>query len=207
MAKYNEILVGRFNRGLQKLLGIKGEAPVAQVAGEINATIDIPRGVEDAYLFGWELYGVGINLPSNALFRSSILIRNPPGSNLMAVIEKIRIAKIGVLANAVEDISFVTQNSVIADLATLNTGVPRDFRARSNPTLRISSTSASAITFVGPLGEFGVYNEGADFIVTPNQEIPMIPTVWIGLQSQDLNQQLFVTIFWRERFLEESEKS
>src|SRR5258708_33101896 len=89
MAKFNEILSGRFNRALQKLLSMKGGPPAGQLATEIGVQFPLPLGVEFRYLEQWERFGVVPLAAGVAAANIAIRLRNPPRSNMIAVWEKI----------------------------------------------------------------------------------------------------------------------
>src|SRR5258708_36356772 len=89
MAIFNEILEGRFNRGLQKLFAIKGKPPVRQVGGEIMPVHPLYSGRENLFLAGWNLYGQFGSASSVRAQVTAIPFRNPPNSNIAAVIEKL----------------------------------------------------------------------------------------------------------------------
>src|SRR6266403_5793977 len=112
MAIYNEILVGRYNRGLQKLFGIKGTPPVRQVAGEIQPSYPLASGEEDRWLQGWNTFwastagivGAAGNTP---VFRMT----NDVGSNIIAIIEKILV---GVTAATLIDVQFANAQPLVS---------------------------------------------------------------------------------------------
>src|SRR5216684_1967801 len=87
MARFNEINVGRYNRALQKLLGMKGEASVPILASEIAPSFVLPYGVENRYLEQWNRFGLGMNVTATAGNQSAFRLRNPAGSNVIAVVE------------------------------------------------------------------------------------------------------------------------
>src|SRR5260370_10296088 len=89
MAKFNEILSGRFNRALQKMLSMKGGPPSAQLATEIGTQFQFPLGVEFRNLESWFRYGAAPGLPAVAAANAVFRFRNPAGSNVVAVVEKL----------------------------------------------------------------------------------------------------------------------
>ena len=62
LAIFNEIENARYARMLQKLSGVKGNAPVRQLAGEVMAVLPIFNGAENRYLEGWNRFGQGLSL-------------------------------------------------------------------------------------------------------------------------------------------------
>ena len=73
MAVFNEILVGRFNRALQKFTGIKGGPPAPTHSTEIMPVIPFPIGREFRYLESWALWGgpFVIGAPTGVLVAST----------------------------------------------------------------------------------------------------------------------------------------
>src|SRR5258708_40367383 len=89
MARFNEILAGRYNRYLQKLFVLKGGPPSAQLASEVMPTFSFFTGVENRYLAGWDRFGNSSSQAGVAAVTSGIRLRNPLGSGTIAVDENI----------------------------------------------------------------------------------------------------------------------
>src|SRR5467141_951604 len=89
MARFNEILAGRYNRFLQKLFQLKGGPPSAQLASEVMPVFPFFTGVEHRYLEGWDRYAIFLTQPAVAAQNSALRIRNPATSNIVIVIEGI----------------------------------------------------------------------------------------------------------------------
>ncbi len=89
MARFNEILVGRFNRFLQKWLSMKGGPPSPQLATEIQPNFNFFSGAENRALESWFLYGTFSSQVAVALQNSFFQLRNPAKSGVLAVIEGI----------------------------------------------------------------------------------------------------------------------
>src|SRR5712664_282468 len=86
MARFNEILVGRFNRALQKLFSMKGGPPAAQLASEITTNVQFNQmGNDFRYLEGWDIFGNQIFLAASVGNTAGYRLRNPGGSNVIAV--------------------------------------------------------------------------------------------------------------------------
>jgi hypothetical protein len=204
MAGFNEILVGRYNRALQKLLSMKGAAAMNTLSGELAATISTFYGVENRYLESWNRFGVSTTVAAGgAGNRAGFRFRNPPG-NLVAVIEKL------IVSTNVADQPFLNYSNTAAtvDLAqtvvTVNTGL--DNRGSPSPGLSVTASGN-----VGAL--LGVTVESVtlpavsnfDFIVFEDHEIPIMPGSSYTLYSSILNSTFNFSMLWRERVLEESE--
>src|SRR5258708_34332947 len=104
MARFNEILVGRFNRFLQKWLSMKGGPPSPQLATEIQPNFNFFSGAENRALENWFLYGTFSSQAAVALQNSFFQLRNPSKSGAPAVIEAI--VGIPALAAAPFDIKY-----------------------------------------------------------------------------------------------------
>ncbi len=80
MARYNEILVGRYNRRLQKLFSMKGEPPAPQLSTEIGTTLNLFSGIEERYLEGWAVFSLHVNNTVGAGVNAGVRFRNPVAS-------------------------------------------------------------------------------------------------------------------------------
>ena len=203
MATFNEIQVGRFNRFLQKLLSMKGDAVMATLNPELQAQLTLLNGVENRYLEGWDRFGIVQTVNAVATFQSSVRVRNPTGSNVLATFEKITGTQ-GTAGN-LQELSV----GVAGDLATIVTpiNVFFDKRGRAAPSLIVSSDASGSS---GSLNVIHRINVGAsapyDYQQNEDQEIPLLPGSCIQLSSA-VNSQIIATFWWRERFLEDSERS
>src|SRR5216117_1814690 len=117
MATYNEILVGRFNRFLQKYLSMKGDAPAVQLAADWQPTIEFDAGVELRYLQSWNRYAVLQATVAQAANTSGVRLRNPSTSNVIAVIEQLAVS-----ASVADNID-VSQGAVATDYNTIGSVV------------------------------------------------------------------------------------
>ena len=211
MAQFNEILVGRFNRGLQKLLQVKGQAPAPQLAAEITPSIQLEdfTAAEHRFVHGISRYGHRNQASAVAAQLTSWRLRNPVGSNVIVVLEKL------MLFPGAGDQPRVSVGSATVDLANLDgvTNSNLDARDRPQATLIVSNVTAAA-----PAGltnahvilstpQLTTVATVYDLIVTPNQEIPILPGGAIQLDNQIANLIFGVSFIWRERYLEESERS
>ena len=208
MARFNEILAGRFNRGLQKLTAIKGAAPVSQLASEIIPVIPLFHGVENRYLDGWQTFGTSPNLAASAANEGGFRFRNPIGSNVVAVFERIEIQE------TTADHIALRWGQPTVDLASVVALVGNrfDFRGQQASTLIFSSQNtaptvpvmANQFSFSGP---FIAANTPYNYILTIDQELPLLPGDGLQIESLTVNQAIQVAVKWRERFLEDSERT
>src|SRR5437773_7916632 len=91
MALYNESLVGRFNKLITQLHGIKGPgAPAPQVTPEIGHNVILENDrFEHRYLGGVNSYeAVGFTAAGVAL-NGAVGLRNPTGSGALVVVRGI----------------------------------------------------------------------------------------------------------------------
>lgn len=198
VARFNEILVGRYNRLFQKLFSIKATAPVPTLSTEIQPQLGAFSGEENRYLEGWLLFGIGIEQPGVAAQTSTIRMRNPAGSNIIAVI-----TSIGITCSPSAGL-FSRFGPVSVDLATLQNPTRLDARHADNSSILFSRTT-NGTTFGGNIG---IYNPQT---LTPFffslTEFPLLPGDGFQIDTGQANITLDVNILFRQRFLEESERT
>jgi hypothetical protein len=211
MAAYNEILVGRINRFLQKFLAMKGGAPAPQLAADVQPGFVLPIGIETRYLESWDRFSQIMIAAAVAANGSAVQIRNPTGSNVIAVIEKLQITQT-LVSGAAED--RLTMGAQTIDLTTVQSPTrssldPRQQRARA-------SCIGSVVTTVpGVAGDLSVglarmsiaANTNYDYIIDSDQQLPLLPGEAITYVAGVVNQRVAWNLQWRERFLEDSERA
>lgn len=212
MAIYNEILSPRYSRFIQKLFSMKGSSPVKALAGELQTVFNIFGGVENRALEEWSRFGAVGDAGPTAANQSGVRFRNPAGSNVVAVLEKLTIAA------AANDRLLVQQGQPAAgvqvvDLATIvpvqgNRFDPRGLQA---PTLVESQQATAAAIPAMPAqftfwGELMLANTPYDVIWFENQEISIFPGEAIQVVAVTVNERLLTSAVWRERLLEEAER-
>jgi hypothetical protein len=207
MGAYNEILVGRLNRFLQKYLGMKGDAPSVQLAADWQPSLgfDVEGNVELRYLQGWNKYAISSLLNAIAGQPTGVRLRNPVGSNVVAVVELLSMG-----TPTATDVMNLAHGPIAADLVTIISGAVARLDPRGNaaPTC-VMSTNTAALTSLSSVIAVRrtVANTNVDFILTADQEIPLLPGDALQIQPSTVNEALDFTFWWRERFLEESERS
>lgn len=209
MARYNEILVGRFNRALQKLTAIKGSPPTPQLAGEIGASIPFEdlESVELRFISGWLRYGTRLQATAVAAQFAAVQIRNPPNSNVIAVVESLT------AFNALTDNPTVFAGRAwTTDLTGPQPGIPIDLRqgvSQGSASLVSSGNNAAVGGGQGASVMGGSFpaNGMVQFVNDANQEFPVLPGSGLAVWANTVNQNLTVCIIWRERYLEESERT
>jgi hypothetical protein len=208
MAIYNEILVGRYNRALQKIFGIKGSPPVRQVAGEITPNVTMFYGPENRFMESWTRYGLGFSMGPVAAQIDNARLRNPANSNVLVVLEKILIS----FANN-DNWAFGRQNPgtlPTTDLTAPRKGFSLDLRqgdsfVQSSALIVSSDTGQSPVSQSFLIG-FALANTSIDLIVDDDHKIAMLPGEVLEFSSGTVNQRCNISLLWRERGLEESER-
>ncbi len=206
MAKFNEILVGRFNRGLQKLLSMKGPASVPQLSSELQPVIQMFHGSEDRYLESWDRFGQFILQAGGAAQNAAVRFRNPKSSNIIAVLEKILYTDSSAAADSIQ----VSLSNQTADFTTVPAlaGTTLDIRGRNAPTSILSSQiNLAALVGSQILAALVAPNVSWDFIVDGIQELPVLPGMSYDFRNNVVNQAITLSFIWRERFLEDSERA
>jgi hypothetical protein len=206
MARFNEILVGRFNRFLQKLMSMKGGPVAAQLASEVQPIISFFNGVENRYLESWDRFAVFRATAGVAGQQTATRLRNPTGSNVVGVIEKLTV-EVGAI-----DSVFVDRLAQATDLFTIAGGglQRQDNRGRPGPTLVLSENTAGIPTIAGTAFDFASLLAGQpsqQLIFTRNQEITLLPGDAVQLRTNTAATSLSSAWYWRERLLEESERA
>lgn len=205
MARYNEILAGRYNRMLQKLFQMKGQAPAPQLAGDISVNMQLFNGCENRYLEQWDLFAFGTSVAAVAAINSTLRIRNPAGSNRIAVITK------AMISAATADTGLINGQATNADLV-----VSAQNSTRLDARLGVANISSMIISNSDATHPGGLARKfqtnfptggGVDFILHQDQEIPLLPGDAYELQDGTVNIAINVMFMWRERFLEEGERT
>jgi len=203
MALFNEILAGRYNRFLQKLLQLKGRPPAPQLATEITPAFDVEDlPVELRILCGWNLWiaafgqTVGLGLAANSQFK------NPAGSGVVAVLESIFV---GSSVATQLDISTAYNNP--ANLTNLAGGNRRDSRIQSALSASVVSSQGGGAELAFTVATLFLPAGAATYPVLLDKahQWPILPGTAIRLTTTA--SQLTTTGFflWRERPLEDSE--
>jgi hypothetical protein len=211
MAIFNEILTGRYNRALQKLFAIKGSAPVRQLAGEVVPSIVIFNGVENRYLENWDRFGLYLTITAGAATNSLLRIRNPITSNVIAIIEKMAIAN---NTAAPQQYNIRHGNADASNAAVVNTPAATqrwDSRGRAGTALIVSTNAGSVASPPSPGVSKDItvlpINQAWQFINDENQEMILLPGDALDVFMGNPAVILDVAWTWRERALEESERS
>ena len=207
MAVYLEVQVGRYVRFLQKFLGIKGRQPAPLTfSGELGAHWCLFHGVENRYLEGWERFMVSLNIAAGGVgFNSVVRLRNPATSGVIAVLEKVTWTNsVAVNANLQKDTAGTADFGTLIALTSSNI----DSRTRPQPVLIGSSQNTAAFSSGNTLFSGNAPANGTvDLIWDESQEITLLPNNSYVFREAQLNQSMIISLMWRERILEESERT
>ncbi len=211
MARMNEILVGRFNRFLQKYFSMKGEPPAPQLSSEIMPVHAFHSGAENRYLESWNRYGAVGSLASVLNQTTAFRLRNPPTSNTIAVLEKIVLND-----TTVAQLFNFAIGPTIVDLLSGNFGSVRLDARMGSPlafnSVLIPTFATNAPALPGSLILFQQYTVQVavdrETILTENQELTLLPGDALDIREQSVpgGEGLRVNFLWRERQIEESER-
>jgi len=210
MAIFNEILVGRFNRSLQKTFGIKGSPPVRQLGGEIMPVHMLQSGIESRYLEGWNIYSVSPAPIIGAAGNSpTFRLTNDIGTGVVGVVEKILIsASVATIA----EIQFANLQPLVAGHVPNLTGVTNvgalDGRSGTANSVMTESVSVNTNTAGVTIGRVQLQaNIPFDLIIGDlTEEMPMVPQSLLNIFLEASASTLLIWVRWRERYLEESER-
>lgn len=206
MAIYNEILVGRFNRSLQKLFGIKGSPPVRQVAGEISPGHLLQSGTENRFLEAWGRFSYVSQPAAQAGVAAASRLRNPVGSNIIAVLERLIVVNGG----AATDFPILQAQASQADLSVIAFSPATRWDPRGQPAsglIRSESQAVPAPALFAKMQIAALAGTNVDFIIDTIHELPLLPGDAVQMQSNLVNTTPVFCWLWRERFLEDSERS
>ncbi len=203
---YNEIQVGRFLRYFQKLFSMKGTEPrEITLAPEIMPGLLIAAGgPEDWYLQSWAPFGVAMRSPAVVAQVANAKIRNPAGSNIIALVSR---AHANVLATDQILWSYRAQTADFASLAAAQTLDPRG-RVSGGSTVVASFGSGQDLSLGVPIYRSQVLaNTITELIWDDSQSFPLLPGFELIAGNETVNTVLDTGWRWRERFLEESERT
>lgn len=203
MAIYNEILSGRYAKFLQRTFSMKGEVPAKQLAGEVMPVIPFQSGNENRWLEGWLLYSKSVIVPAVAAQQGFLQLRNPLGSGVIAVIHKLCVSEAAI------DIIFASETNAAQADGTIQSVFGLDSRNTGNSTLIFSFSSSAADPRFGNGIIWGANiaaNVLTDYVLDSVQEIPMLAGLTLRVSSNTQNVAFLVTVGWRERPIEDSER-
>ncbi|SRR6266849_3204153 len=209
MAGYNEILAGRFNRALQKLFSMKGPASMNELASVMSPQIVIHTDADQRFLESWDSFGaIATSLPT-AVNGSSVRLRNPANSGVIAVVTRIQVEHFG---GAAADSVVLEAGAQPNDLAGSN-GIqgPLDMRTKRFSSLIISiNPVGGSFAFGNPVWQ--VTAQAAPNIAETLrdaldgfQRVVLVPGFALQLRNSQNNQAFGANFLWEERAFEVGE--
>ncbi len=202
---YNEVQVGRFLRAFQKFFSMKGTEPhEITLAPEVMPSVSLRWGADVDLFQGWQRFGFSVASIAGVAAQNSVFrLRNPVGSNVIGVIESLHWSNTTGVDTAILSLG----GGITVDLATTGTGIRLDARQGVSGSVLVPSwgnniaitNSIDRATLLG--------NTPWQFIQFEDQEIPVLPGDTFQVLTTVLNQTVIPGIRWRERFLEESERT
>ena len=202
MAVDHEIFAPRIARFLQKFSGLKGFFRTT-LGTELMPVLSMWSGVENRFLDSWNLFACARSQPPNAANVSIIEFRNPKTSGIVAVFQKI-------LTYTVEgDVLLLAKGTTNADRAggAVALGGAIDARSVQFPSMVLSSDNAGGGALTNMFQNALAANIAWDIVTDQIQEFPILPGDAIQIQTVAANKTLVASFEWRERALEDSEKS
>lgn len=204
MAVYNEIQTGRVNRFLQKLLGIKGGPPAPGLAGDVMTVLPLFIGAESLIHQGWESFGAAESTAAVAANFSKVAFTNPANSNVIAVITKLEM-----LASGTFNGQLRYQTPAVANFAGLfasDNGF--DNRGRRRSTVNVSSQNSDAVFITGTIVAQTVLGANVLWqLVRDGEQLVVPPNTTLEWAGNAVNRDIVWSVWWRERFLEETERT
>lgn len=205
MARYNEILVGRYNRFLQKLFGLKGGPPAPQLSTDIGAIIPLWHGRETLLHQGWSRYASGLAVTGGVGQNAQVRLRNPTASGIVVVLERFLFD-----GEDVNGIFFLEHAALTTDGNTIVTAGVLDSRQKIGTgaavfSSQVNGTVAGGNALIGRFitwaGVLTVY----ELIPREGDEIVILPGFAVQLTANSTNTGISCALAWRERPLEEGE--
>ncbi len=215
MAIFNEILEGRFNRALQKLFAIKSNAPVRQLGGEIMPVFSVFNGVENRFLEGWNLFAQSTTQAAGgAGVPSSVRLRNPVTSNVVAVVTRISVHIGVVVDNAVVLYGGRQPADQGGPIAAVMVDPRSGVTAKSNCIVSQANTVGGSAfgtamlqrSFTAVVGA-GSHQPDQEYIAKDEDLLPLLPGDAYQVETTAANANVLVVgWWWRERPMTESER-
>lgn len=205
MALPFEVQIGRVSRFLTKWGSTKGSSPRVTLGSEVTPVLPFWSGVENRFLDSWNRFGAFTSVAASVGNNSGFRFRNPVASKLIAVLELCRVEVDTTLTQVLMESAAST-----TDLGSTITSRALDTRPGiTSSALIVSAGNAVASLGAGTGVGFVAANIGlsVDFILTENQEIPVLPGNAVQIFTNASNVLMRCCVTWRERSLEESEQS
>lgn len=211
MARFNEILAGRFNRFTQKHFSMKGRQGTPTISADVQMGMDYHSGEESRLHEGWDLFARSVSGGAIAAQFGETELRNPPTSGVIAVVTYASWIAATAGTAAAQPFFSLFRNAT-TDQNAITTSAPIDRRSLRTASSCIFSQNTAAPAAPGGtnLGGVNAGTAGANgtiILVTPVLELPLLPGDAFLFQNGVINDAYSMSIWWRERALEDSEKT
>jgi hypothetical protein len=204
---------GRFARGVQKALGIKGEIVIPDLDSALQAGIEIlDQPLDQRVLFGWREYGLNSSQAGAAANISAFILQNPPNSGIIALVERVEATiaaandELGLLIGAFPNQGAGGNRGNLRDSrgGKLLAGSNCTLRGLNNPTTLAAGAFAKVFpslfgatktyfhTVVGAVGD-----DTDSYLLAPGDQI--------SFETLSANVTLDMSMWWRERAIDPSE--
>lgn len=178
---------------------MKGGGGLMDVDQSIQPILPFFNGVEDRYAQGWNRFAVVTNVAAVAAAFPRSRMRNTAGSNVVIVVEHL-------IYFSAADQPIVTWGATTTDLTNLAVLSFTRMDPRGNPTPTAIVSFISQAAGGQPLLQKSILaGTSCDFILNPDQQIPILPGQAVDVQGNVANTQAIVSWMWRERAMEASE--
>lgn len=158
------------------------------------------------FITQWDRFFYSVRFAAVAAQTVAFQLRNPGVSNVVAVIESMKIQNAAAASTVV-----LHQQAISADCAN----PASNFQSFDGRTTRLTSMVGSSAQSAAP--NSGVYTKGpmsldmaanqyVELIQTVDQEFPLTPGQGIEFEQLTANAGITFALWWRERFLEEGER-
>jgi len=199
----SKIETGRFSDLLRRALSMVGQTEVAtELSPEVSPTWQVEGAFEEwMFLKGVKICSVSESIAANVGAGGQMVLRNPPTSGALAVVDGLRMS----LTNAGGQLVITVQVNT-GDLVNTALTVARDLRWPASPTGSQAAMIATFQNAVGavPVGAGTIY-VGRTLANSPfNYRVPIVlppgSRLYIGCTSA--NVPFLASIDWHERGIE-----
>jgi hypothetical protein len=206
VALFNEVLAGRFNAVLTKLLDMHAGAPAPTLATDITPAIVLEQDRPEWHFLGGSYLAAGkLSQAADVANLSVVGLFNGQTTGVIAVVEKIIIVNSGVAA------LFQIKTGQTTGLSNTIRGQARDLRWGSKQSACLIGNATPAAPGTGNIIAEVVLPATTTIQVDLNVVLPentnqtgnVIPNIIVS--STALNTAVSATFIWRERFREASE--
>jgi len=205
MALYNEILVGRYNGILHKLLNMKEGAPAPTLSSDIQASIGLENDRPEWEFLGGEFRCTApITKTADAANFGIGGLFNGQATGVLAVVERILINN-----TAAGAVNFQLRSGATTGLAATVRGIASDFRWLTKQSACLLGHASEAALTGNLIANFTVPGNSFVYVDWPFILPPFVPGMPVAtnivVATGAINTALQATFFWREHAMENSE--